>query len=276
MSFKSQRYTIIGLLLFFALTNCGTQQPQQSGQDEQEGKQDKDGIEWLVNTTKKNLVFVEGGDFIEGDVGYTDENGDHQIFGGQNAKHAHPVTVENYSIQKYEVSYKEFDVYTNATGQELLSIDYRETDYVKDELPASDLTWQMANDYCTWLGEQCDLPMSLPTETQWEYAARSRGMAVENATDNGKIEPNVNHKGRLSPMGGNPSGTFPPNPLGVYDMTGSRAEWSKEKVVRGCSSSIATIYNRAFHDKENGSNKGVRCVVNHTEPVLIEKPDSLK
>ncbi len=276
MSFKSHRYTIIGLLLFFALTNCGTQQPNQSDQDEQEGKQDKDGIEWLVNTTKKNLVFVEGGDFIEGDVGYTDENGNHQIFGGDGAKHAHPVTVKSYSIQKYEVSYKEFDIFTEATNGKIAYEEARGTVLTQEQLPVSDLTWQMANDYCTWLGEQCDLPMCLPTETQWEYSARSRGLAVEHATDNGKREPDVNTKGNLGPIGGFPSGHSPPNPLGVYDMTGSRAEWTKEKVVRGYKSCCATIYNRAFHDKENGSNKGVRCVVSHTEPVLIEKPDSLK
>ncbi len=276
MSFKSYRYITISLLLFFALTNCGTQQPQQNEQEDQNGQQDKDGIEWLVNTTKKNLVFVEGGDFIEGDVGYTDENGNHHIFGGDGAKHPHPVTVESYSIQEYEISFKEYDIFTDATNGEMAAKEFRGYPPTREDLPVMGVTWQMANDYCTWLGEQCGLSMSLPTETQWEYAARSRGLAVEHATNNGKIENDINLAATEAPMEGYPSGHFPSNPLGIYDMTGSRAEWTKEKVVRGYSSSCATIYNRAFHDTDNGSNKGVRCVVNFTKPVLIEKPDSLK
>ncbi|MBM7123737.1 formylglycine-generating enzyme family protein, partial [Dyella kyungheensis] len=55
-------------------------------------------------------------------------------------------------------------------------------------LPAYSKSWQEAKDYCVWLGELSGLPVDLPTEAQYEYAARSRGKHVLYATDNGYIE----------------------------------------------------------------------------------------
>ncbi|TAJ01857.1 hypothetical protein DMA11_24590 [Marinilabiliaceae bacterium JC017] len=55
--------------------------------------------------------------------------------------------------------------------------------------------------------------MDLPTEAQWEYAARSRGQAVANATDNGKLEGPRNYWGGDYPWYGTPLAHFP-QPIG--------------------------------------------------------------
>jgi formylglycine-generating enzyme required for sulfatase activity len=68
--------------------------------------------------------------------------------------------------------------------------------------------------------------MDLPTEAQWEYAARSRGRWLIWATDNGEID-----SGRNFPRDGEGFGetqnvgSYPPNPLGVYDMAANSKEW---------------------------------------------------
>ena len=63
-------------------------------------------INALKQRTLNNLVFVEGGTFMIGDVGYVDENGQKQIFGPDaDAFPVHRVTLSNYSILKYEVSF---------------------------------------------------------------------------------------------------------------------------------------------------------------------------
>ena len=250
---------LLMLLLGITLQACNSNSPNNSGLTNEE-------LAWLRKTTVENLVFVKGGTFMEGDVGYEDENGEHHLFGGRNCKPLHEVTLESYSMLKYEVSFKEFHLFLKATKRKAFKS--REGSiHVQPHLPANYLIWQEANDYCEWLAKVLNLPISLASESQWEYAARSRGLAVEHATDNGKIDNDINLKGIKGPLEGFPSGHFPPNPLGIYDMTGSRYEWTKEKVVRGVGASHASIYHRSFHALENTGAKGIRLVVNSSKAI---------
>jgi len=94
-------------------------------------------------------------------------------------------------------------------------------------------------DYCLWLNKVTALPFDLPTEAQWEYAARSRWQHYYFATNNGYrqkkgsnyYDPNsgyyvdytdeeVNSSMRIENVD-----SYPPNPLGVYGMTNQVAEW---------------------------------------------------
>jgi len=112
------------------------------------------------------------------------------------------------------------------------------------ETPAH-VDWFEAEKYCRWLATITKLPFSLPTEAQWEYAARSRGKFVIVPTDDGTIQINERKGinittsddrkffarqqgtslGILSPM---PRDARPPNPLGIYDMAGNGWEWIKD------------------------------------------------
>ncbi|WP_435952674.1 formylglycine-generating enzyme family protein [Dryocola sp. BD626] len=109
------------------------------------------------------------------------------------------------------------------------------------ETPAH-VDWYKADKYCRWLAEVTQLPFSLPTEAQWEYAARNRGEFLIAPTNDGTIQIK-NGKGinittaddredyaikignnlrTLSPM---PGDARAPNPLGIYDMAGNGFEW---------------------------------------------------
>jgi formylglycine-generating enzyme required for sulfatase activity len=250
--------------------------------------------QWLINKTKESLVFVEGGSFMMGDVGYTDSAGVFQRFGGgRSALPVHEVTLDSYSIQKYEVTFKEFDLFTKATGQELVNKKYRELPNSSIEMSAKGMNWYQAKEYCQWVGNLSGLDMTLPTDAQWEYAARSRGEAVKYATDNGELDLGRNYKEDNDYYYGVPPGYYPPNPLGLYDMAGNKPEWVLDwwydyteesqinpvnniedfnKVVRGFtgygSGSIYTLYGRGYRPPDNtGTGISLRCVCNQQIPI---------
>ena len=86
------------------------------------------------------------------------------------------------------------------------------------------------------LGKESDRNIDLPTEAQWEYAARSRGQYIPFATNNGEFLPgkNIPSQDELSEYTDGagipiyPVGKYPPNPLGLYDMGLSGSEWTND------------------------------------------------
>lgn len=96
--------------------------------------------------------------------------------------------------------------------------------------------WPEAKAYCQWLGEITGYPFDLPTEAQWEYAARSRGQFFATATDDGNWDkdrnaPSTRHAENIAGKyiktnnSRYPVGLFPPNPLGLHDMALLTWEW---------------------------------------------------
>lgn len=96
------------------------------------------------------------------------------------------------------------------------------------------------------MGKQLDLP----TEAQWEYVARNRGKRVEHATNSGKIEGSYTEK-RNYLVTEMKVGSYPPNPLGLYDMSGGalngcmigrEALTANQKAILTCLNEYAKIY----------------------------------
>lgn len=245
-----------------------------------------------------NLVFVEGGTFMMGDAGreVTDEYGTRHRYwtGDPDTVPAHEVTLDSYSIQKFEVTFEEFDFFTKVTNRPIFKDYALEEPFRSPEIALAGVTWNQAKEYCEWLADVSGLPFDLPTEAQWEFAARSRGLNVGFATDTGELDLGRNYAGANSPWHTDPPGTYPPNPLGLYDMTGNAAEWVKdwyqwnyyehspgvnpqgpitgeEKIMRGShvvgSSEFKLLYRRRQAPPESTDGGGIRCVVNLTIPI---------
>jgi len=92
-------------------------------------------------------------------------------------------------------------------------------------------SWYEAKNFCTWLGEISGLPFELPSEAQWEYAARSGGKNILYPTDNGKLEfgrnikVNRKDKGTSKYYPVSKVGLNPANPLGFHEMAANLPEW---------------------------------------------------
>jgi formylglycine-generating enzyme required for sulfatase activity len=176
----------------------------------------------LKKKALEDMVFVEGGSFM---MDLWD--------------HRHQVRLTSYSISRYKVTYAEFDTYTDATKTPRTGEDtFTDRDVRKNPFVPAGAIWQRARDYCQWVGKLTGLPFDLPTEAQWEYAARSRGKRFVFATDTGNIEHGRNvpgareHSVLLNPIEGDssmtrpvPIGLFPPNPLGLYDVAHNGLDW---------------------------------------------------
>ena len=201
----------------------------------------------LLNTVVKsldNMVFVEGGEFQMGDFGwpYDDDPknlcdwpcgvdpermGNISMDGDDDF--VHPVKLSSYSFSKYQTTLGDFDLFFIAQGKPLFDAEDRKREelqekYFSPNLPAPVKSWQEAKDYCGWLGKLSGYPVDLPTEAQWEYAARNRGQYVMFATDNGSLDYGRNYPepgiGRTFSVD-----SFVPNPLGIYNLTGNATDW---------------------------------------------------
>ncbi len=281
------------LLVLFVITACNA-----GGKKEGEANETETAVRDLVAETLKNMVFVQGGSFMMGDYlhePFPEDSGPAYWTPHRDNKHVHKVTLDSFHLGKYEVTFREYDIYTRATNKPTLAPRALEVKmpYRQPDKPAVKLTWQEARDYCHWLGRLTGLPFDLPTEAQWEYAARSRGRYVGFATDTGLAD-----IGRNFPpfeRYGHPVGKYPPNPLGIYDMSANVDEWvldwyaedyyqhspeknpkgpetGTKKVVRGGSyresPGGSTVYSRkALKPETRVYIQGFRCAINQPTPI---------
>jgi len=132
-----------------------------------------------------------------------------------------------------------------------------------DSLPAHSVTWKEANSCCIALGG------SLPTEAEWEYAARAGSPLAYSWPNNANPKDYAVFNSRRPTI----SGTKKPNNWGIYDMFGNVAEWVKDdgfwfgkyKYLKGGSWKSAakdlSIENREEEDARYwGTHIGFRCV----------------
>lgn len=194
----------------------------------------QEAVDAVLKRTQAHLVYVKGGSFEMGDFGPKDPRGYLPWSFNQDDKHLHKVTLDGYYIMDRQVSYADYDTYTEATGQPKINTDNSSSHTRAPNVPAG-VDWYQARDYCHWLSEQSGRPYALPTEAQWEYAARSRGKMMPYATDDGILRKGKNYPTREERRKASPADDryapypvakkYPPNPLGVYQMGLNGYEW---------------------------------------------------
>lgn len=194
---------------------------------------------------KELLVLVKGGTFDMGDV-LNDKEGKDEV-------PVHPVTLDDFYLGKTEVTFQEYDDYCKATG----ATEPGDEGWGRNRRPVINISWLDALNYCNWLSEQHGLPKvyaisgekvtvdwsakgyRLPTEAEWEYAARSGGKQQRfgngaDIADPAKINfdgSNLGYKKDYAIAGVYRQKTVPvgslsnPNRLGLHDMAGNVSEW---------------------------------------------------
>ena len=164
------------------------------------------------------MITVQGGTFIMGD-----DSGD------EDEKPAHSVVVKTYTLAKTETTVRQWRIFCLATGRRMPEAPWFGQ---KDEFPVVNVSWDNAVAYCRWLSEKTGKRFQLPTEAEWEFAARGGVKSKGYPYSGGKNADSV------AWLAGKSSGTMPvaqklPNELGLYDMTGNVWEWCSDWYDKG-------------------------------------------
>ncbi|KGT94086.1 hypothetical protein NG99_10580 [Erwinia typographi] len=242
---------LTAVLIIMALGGCRDAQKVKAEQDR------------LVNSSLNNMLTVKGGHFQMGDFGPL--IGEKLPFSAdRDNKPLHPIELSDFRIGKYRVTWGEFNRWLDIQRRDLSDFykDARDSKYtwksgreaLGDSYPAS-ASWNDARSYCLWLGQVSHRHIDLPTEAQWEYAARSRGQFLILANSDNYWYFEDNKARNIAPSTENrPVGSYAPNPLGLYDMLGNGIDWVKDWYA-------ADYYSRSAGKDPQGPETGEKKVI---------------
>lgn len=221
------------------------------------------------------VVRLPGGSFERGCV-----KGDSWCSADEQPRRA--VFLSPFWIGKTEVTVAQFRVFSQATGMPMPE----QASWSGEDYPVVNVTWEEAQAFCRWLGGR------LPTEAEWEYAARGGTAGTRYPGGNHITHDEANFDG----LGGTdqfakaaPVASFPPNGFGLFDTLGNVWEWcldwyqedyyaqsperdpqgpenGQKKVVRGGSFTsdpgrLRLSYRSSLKPNERWLFTGFRCVI---------------
>ena len=176
------------------------------------------------------------------------------------AKPVHEICLDDFSMARYEVTVGEFRAFVKETGymtdaeeqdgchgwtragnlEKRKEWNWRNPNFPQSEKdPVVCVSWNDSQAYIEWLNKKEGKNYRLPTEAEWEYAARSGGKKYQYSWGNEVPSGNIADEASKKELPGlevwegyddgypytSPVGSFKPNELGVYDMSGNVYEW---------------------------------------------------
>ena len=213
---KKAYYFLLMSLVAFPLTilSCtssakkGTSSEAPADSTSKEGTANEEKVSFTVKGVTFNMILVKGGTF---DMGATDEQG---TDAKADEKPVHSVTLSDYYIAETEVTQALYEAVIGSNP----------ADSVGAELPVVLIEWGDADLFASKLSEITGRKFRLPTEAEWEYAARggnkSKGFKYAGSNNISDVAWFNNIEGGSHAVKGKA-----PNELGIYDMSGNVDEY---------------------------------------------------
>ena len=187
----------------------------------------------------EGMVWIPAGEFQMGSVNPETPTDERPV---------HPVYVDAFFIDEYEVTnaqYKQFVEAKPEWQKDRIDSKFHRGDYLKEwngnsyrswqtNHPVTYVSWYAAMAYAHWVGKR------LPTEAEWEYAARGGLEGKQYPWGDGIDRERANYGAEGGVM--TPVGKYPPNKYGLYDMAGNVWEWCLDE------------YNRTFYARSPREN----------------------
>ena len=139
-----------------------------------------------------------------------------------NEKPQHLVTLNSFAMSETLITQAQWEVVATELPKVNLDLDPNPSEFKGTDLPVERINWEQAMEFCDRISQHTGHKITLPTESQWEYACRAGtttqynfGNTIDNTLAN--YDYNIN---RTTPVH-----NYPPNPWGLYNMHGNVWEW---------------------------------------------------
>lgn len=184
------------------------------------------------------MVLVKGGEFKMGNVAGV---------GDLDELPVHTVKLEDYYIAQTEITVAQWKAYCTLTARPMPP---RPSWGWIDNHPIVNVSWHDTETYCQWLSEKTGNKYRLPTEAEWEFAARGGTKSNDYLFSGGNEVSVVGYYDSISPTGTKPIKGKLPNELGIFDMSGNVWEW--------CADFYAPRYSHPDSAVDSSPSKGVK------------------